>query len=218
MLRWVLIVLCGAAFFFCLVAFEGARQADGAMAAIAHSRALEPPLRVRALTAASERLEQSWARPLAWNARAADALSAIYANQWEVTGEQRFGAMSVAAAMSALRLAPAEARTWVRLAHLAYRRAPATPCTVEECLERSWRLAPIIDAQTDCARLQLWRAAELPPEPIRGRLITFAQSGAGVSNVRDCLAFLPANERFEYLVAAQSALARLQAPERARRP
>lgn len=204
MLRFILIWPVLGALVLSLATFEGASQTDDAFAIIEASLPLAPPLREAALAQASARLEQSWARPVLWNARAAEALSHIYALRAEASGQRALLAQSVIAARTALRLSPVQPQTWTRLAKLALLHAPGVPCTAQRCLELSWKAAPIADPATDCARLRLWVEAGLPVAQIRHRISTYARAEESLGAVEHCLSFLPPDERFQFLAMARS--------------
>lgn len=209
MLRFLVILPVLGALVLSLAAFEGAAQAENAFAVLEASLALDPPLREPALARATARVEQSWARPMLWNARTAEALSAIYALRAETSGDSALLAESVRAARRAVRLSPVQPRTWTRLAKLALVGAPGVPCTVEECLRISWLAAPLVDPETDCIRIRLWVEARLPIDSIRPHIRNLALSnyqrvGTGVDGLERCLSFLAPSERFQYLTMARA--------------
>lgn len=209
MLRFLLILPVLGALALSLAAYEGAAQAEAAFAVLDAALPLEPRLREQALLRATHRVEQSWARPTLWNARAAEALSAIYALHAETSGDAALLAESVRAARQAVRLSPVQPQTWTRLAKLALMGAPGVPCTVEECLEISWRAAPIADQDTDCARIRLWIEAGLLIEDVRPHirdlaLSNYLRSGPNIDALEQCLSFLPASDRFQYLTMART--------------
>jgi hypothetical protein len=186
--------------------FEAVSKTDAAFDSIRASRSMQgTPLQTRILADAAAAIEQSWAKPRLWHARAAEALSAIYALQAEAAGDAPdISAKSIDAGTQAVSLAPVQPQSWARLATFAQAGAPNVGCAVAECLDRSWRAAPFSGFVTDCARLRLGYAAGLPSASLHPRTIWFVRAGHGNDNIAQCLSFLPREQVFQYLLEAQS--------------
>jgi hypothetical protein len=182
--------------------FEAASQTKIALEASDNAAAATTPaVRGRILQAGIAGLETSWARPLVWHAGANEALSALYAQY----GDSRNGDValydeSVAAAARAVALAPVQPHAWTRLAGFAAMGRPHVPCGVEECLERSWRSAKMVDSTTACARLRLAHKANLLREPGDERIAWYLKSNATDEEVGRCLDFLAPGELFHLLL------------------
>jgi hypothetical protein len=196
--RLVLVLAIVSAAIAALIGFEGARETDRAFAALSASQTQPKDAGTdQRLQEAGRRLEQNWARPLLWNAYSNEALSAIYARRFEVTGERAMLAQSTAYARHALHLSPLLLQTWVRLAQLSLLDAPGTPCDALQCLETSWQIAPISDARTDCLRVQLAHEAGMDERRLREHIAIYARTDAPRAAVH-CLHFLPPEERLSY--------------------
>lgn len=205
MMRLLMFALCLAAGLSAAVAFEGARQTEAAMNAVATAAALpDPPQRARVASTAAEALEASWARPLAWSARANEALSALYAVRYDAENDRRWSARSLAFAMRSVELSPAAPQTWARIAKLAQLGEPGAPCAPLLCLERSWLAAAVTDPVTDCARIRLAVEARLDPAVLRERILFYARSGVRPQDVNACLDFLAPSERIQYVLLSRS--------------
>jgi hypothetical protein len=182
------------------VVFEAAAKAD--IAAQTARAAIELPDargRIAELEAAAQLIERSWARPAAWHGGANETLSWIYGRLAGETGADPTAlGKSAASAARAVALAPIQPASWTRLASLAERGAPS-PCSVEQCLERSWESEKFVDTQTGCARLRMaYRHGML--EPYDERIGWFARKALHQTEVESCLAFLPPQELFHALM------------------
>lgn len=204
MLRFVLLLVLFAALTLSALVFEAASKTRIALDQIAASHAMDGPLRQQILAQAAAGIEESWARPAEWHAGAADALSAIYAFQAEAAGGDReLFARSIAAASRAVALAPLQPHAWTRLAAFAQMGLPDVPCSVAECLDMSWRAARMTDPRTACIRLRIAHAEGLLAGPDDIRIAWYAQSGAGPTEIAQCLDFLPTRDVFRQLLDAR---------------
>lgn len=181
------------------VVFEAASRTSLALrmaASAGESQSLE--VRTRLLERADASLRASWARPLAWHAGATEALSGILLLRAETTNDPAVFAESADWAARTVRLAPVQPHAWTRLALLAERGHPNPICDVVACLTKSWQVAPMIDPQTACVRLQLaHRAAMLTRDD--ARIDAYLASGVSSSEAARCLNFLAPSDLFETL-------------------
>lgn len=205
MLRFLLVLAIVAAASATAVAYEAARQTDAAFATLTspQSQIGETSAGPRLATAA-RRLEQNWARPLLWNAYANEAQSAIYARRFEVTGDVALLRQSAASARQALRLSPRLLQTWIRSAQLSLMGAPGVPCEALQCLEISWRIAPISDARTDCLRLQLAHRAGMDEGQLAPRIATYVRTQVSREAIVRCLTFLPPEQRLAHVLRGKA--------------
>lgn len=182
--------------------FEGLSHTEAAVRAV--EAAAASPEQADIAARAILRLKTSWARPLLWSARANEAMSALYALRFDASADRRWSALSLRHALRAIKLSPASPQSWARIAKLAMLGEPGAPCAPFECLERSWRAAPIADPDTDCARVRLAAEAGLQPDRLRRRLLVYAGSGVSAEAVNTCLDFLQPHERVEYVFLARA--------------
>jgi hypothetical protein len=202
MLRLLLLVLGLIGGLLSAAVYDAASSAHEAHTLLRASQAIDqPPLRREILNRAAEAIENSWSNTAYWHAGAAEALSAVYASRTaEENGNMILAAKSVAAAQRSVELSPVQARAWTRLAAFAQIGTPGSPCSVERCLEMSWRAGRIIDPQSACTRLRIAAAEGLLTGPGDERIAWYLSSGAGPLEAARCLDFLPANVRFRVLL------------------
>lgn len=197
----VAISLIGAAF-----VFEAAsRTALALQMASSAGESESQEVKARLLERADASLRASWARPLAWHAGATEALSGILLLRAETTNDPAVFDESADWAARTVRLAPVQPHAWTRLALLTERGHPNPICDVVACLTKSWQVAPMIDPQTACVRLQLaHRAAMLVRND--ARIDAYLASGVPSADAARCLNFLQPGELFETLArhAAQA--------------
>jgi hypothetical protein len=205
MVRFVLAFCVFAGLLIGALVFEAAARTEIAREAIAAAPSLAgSPQHDEVLARAVQQLETSWAQPARWHAGAANALSALYALQAEAAGGDReLFAKSVAAAVTSVRLAPVQPLTWTRLAAFAQMGLADVPCSVEHCLDMSWRAARMIDPRNACTRLRIAHAEGLLTGPDDVRIRWYAQSGASAQEIAHCLDFMPREPLFRSLLEAR---------------
>lgn len=206
MVKAVLLAFFAAAMFASAAVFEAATQTQAAVdVAQAALRTPSSQLRERILAGAAARLQSSWARPVEWNADAAEALSAVQAMRGNAAGgDAALYAESMRWAARAVQLSPAQPRAWARLAEFSLMNVPGAPCAVDECLARSWAAAPLVDAEFDCARLRIANAAGVLDRSSE-RIAWYLRSGITPDDAVRCLSFLPRSEVLQLMLRARSA-------------
>ncbi|MGE0046806.1 MAG: hypothetical protein AB7J28_05525 [Hyphomonadaceae bacterium] len=217
-LRIVAIALAVCAALGSLVVFEAASKTGLAnVAANAAARTVNPGQRAQRLAEARALVEASWAAPARWHAGAVEARSWIYA--LEAQGRRQrgsaFAEASAANAAYGVALAPIQPVAWARLAAFAASGRETLACDLPTCLARSWEAAPMTDAATACARLQLAQRTEriAVTDP---RVTWFVRSGFQPRTIARCLDFLPTRDVLHILVAREEEIER-RAEEQARR-
>jgi hypothetical protein len=202
MLRFLLIALGIAGVALCAMVFEAASATGKARELLTASAAtVELPQRRAILTEAVARVNESWAQPTLWHAGAAEAASAVYAAQAGVeNGDQVFLQRSVTAAARAVSLSPVQPRAWTRLAAFAQIGLPNVPCSVEQCLNMSWRAGPQTDTQTSCTRLRIAQAQGLLTGPDDERILWYLHSGVTPLEAARCLDFISSADLFSRLI------------------
>jgi hypothetical protein len=201
-LRVILITVLAGFFAAALWVFEAASATDIALnMALAAKSSDSPNVRIRLLDRAEQTLRRSWANPSGWHAGATEALSAIYLLKSEANANPALAEQSVRWAVRTIRLAPVQPHAWTRLAVLAERGHPNPVCALTTCLQQSWRVAPMIDAETACTRLQLaYRHRLLATDD--ERINAYLHSGVSRREAVRCLAFLPPNTLLETLFSS----------------
>jgi hypothetical protein len=194
---FLLVCIAGAA-----IVFEAASQTRIALEREEAAASTDSPeVRDRILQAGITGLEASWARPLTWHAGANEALSAIYARYGAArNGDPALYDASIAAASRAVALSPVQPHAWARLAAFAAMGRPHVPCSVRQCLERSWESSKMVDAETACARLRIAHDAHLLNEPKDERIAWYLGSNATNEQVGRCLSFLNPTDLFRLLL------------------
>jgi hypothetical protein len=209
MLRSITALFFLAATAFCAFVFEAASTAE--RVAVLGREALKAPsssTRDVLLARATALPRASWAVPLAWHAPTADALAyvSLLGAEASTDPETRLAAFNQAndASERAVALTPTMAVSWHRLAMLAQQGAPSAVCAPIECLEASWRAAPMTrDFQFACDRIRLGRAAGMELGPSDWRVQYFAASRYGMKRTSSCLTHLPAIDLFRVLINGQ---------------
>ncbi len=198
-LRLILFAFVASCFAGAAFVFEAASRTALTLNMVASAGESESTIvRDRLLSRAETELRTSWARSIEWHAGAIEALSGILLLKAETAGENRLYAESADMAVRTLRLAPVQPHAWTRLALLAERGHPNPLCDLAACLTNSWQIAPMIDPETACLRLQLsYRAQILAANDAR----IDAYIGSGVSRrvAARCLNFLAPADLFEVL-------------------
>jgi hypothetical protein len=184
--------------------FEGVGRTDAATA-LARAALINPELRARLLERAESLTSGSWSGVTYWHGGAAEIASWI-ASLRSVEGSADAGARAARAGERAVRLAPVQPITWMRLAALGKSGEDIGACAPAQCLERSWESAAVIEPEPGCARVQVSVAEGLMPDNDDPRF------GAYVTTLRDrrhavnCFGALAPQRSFQQLL-------RLQAPE-----
>ncbi|QGZ93366.1 hypothetical protein [Terricaulis silvestris] len=206
MLKAIVLALLASAIMACGVVFEGAAQTQAALDVVhVAQRTSSIQLQERMLAGAAARLQKSWAQPTRWNASAAEALSAIYAMRANAAGgDEAIYAESMLWAMRATQIGPTQPNAWARLATFSIMDLAHAPCAAQTCLERSWIAAPMLDAESDCARLRIAHAGGLQESLISERIDWYLRSGVGADQAAACLAFVPREDLFQMMLRSRS--------------
>lgn len=158
-------------------------------------------VRERLLDRAETVLTQSWARPAQWHAGAMEALSAIHLLRSRDAGDDE-GREAAQWAVRALAHGPVQPNALNRLAALDAEGITNRLCELRTCLELSWRSAPLLDMENECARLHMAHSAGML-EPFDERLLAFARTASPRVAGRCLARFLPARETFAILLQAR---------------
>ena len=193
-----------------LVVEAGAGAAAGVDAFNAARASESANVRTRIAANALSRLETSWARPLTWHAGAAEIASGLYALRADAAGassDRNAGAdyaRSAALAARAVQLSPVLPSAWLRLAVLGARGHANSVCAPVDCLEQSWRVVPILDAETECLRLQT--AYRLGAnQTARAHLGAYLRTPASLRAKAQCLApVMTSTQLFSALLSART--------------
>ncbi len=186
--------------------FEAASQTVSATeVALVSRQASSPALQEQMLSGAAARMQSSWARPALWHAGAAEALSAIYALRGNAAGGARAHYMlSMRLAHRATLIAPAQPRAWARLGEFALMGLPGVPCAAQECILNSWRAAPLLDVETDCARFRVAHASGVQEQLLSKHIDWRLRTNLGADQAARCLDFLSQEEIFQIRMLARS--------------
>ncbi|MBL8544349.1 MAG: hypothetical protein JNJ63_11140 [Hyphomonadaceae bacterium] len=204
MTRTVLAVLFLLAALGCALAFEAASAAAAALELAARAEASPTAgIKQRLLQRARERLESSWAEPLAWHAGAAEALSGVLYEQAAASGTSELYRASGVFAERAVRLSPVIANAWTRLAVLDRAGFGRPICSAAQCLANSWRAAPLLAGESACARIRVQNSVT-PLSPDDGRIQAFLDSQSSERAAARCLDFLPPQELYRALLEARA--------------
>ncbi|MDX2236142.1 MAG: hypothetical protein NW203_01125 [Hyphomonadaceae bacterium] len=205
MARLLLAALAGAMALFAALAFDAASATRQALALGAVARdADEQDAQALAYGHARAVLAHAWSQPLVWHAGAIEAASWIAALQAQADANRAaHQAESARAAARGLRLSPVQPIAWARMAAL----GPAAQsfCAPDVCLDRSWRAAKMLDAESACARVRVAHGlGALDAVDADPRALWFAMA-ASPEQTTACVAFAPRDAVFRLLIEGRKA-------------
>lgn len=198
-LRLIIFACVASCFAGAALVFEAASRTALALNIVASAQESESGIvRDQLLNRAETELRSSWARPLEWHAGAVEVLSGTLLLKAEAHHQDQFYAESAELAVRALRLAPVQPHAWTRLALLAERGHPNRLCDFAACLAKSWQVAPMLDPETACLRLQMSNRAHMLAAD-DARIDAYIGSGVSRRVAARCLTFLAPHDLFEAL-------------------
>lgn len=205
MARLLLAALAGVMALFAALAFDAASTTRQALALGAVARdAADENARARAYAHARDVLAQAWSQPLLWHAGAIEAASWIAALQAQSPANRSaHEAESARAAARGLRLSPVQPIAWARMAALGP--DAHSLCAPDVCLDRSWRAAKMLDADSACARVRVAQSVgALDAVDSDPRALWFAMA-ASPEQTTECVAFAPRDAVFRLLIERRKA-------------